>query len=562
VRPPPAPQASRLWYLAGFALSFVVILVTCAPILENPQFEVDEYRYLHNLQALEADPEFGILDACMVENNWDHLWWVKPRSTVRYFRPIVVASFYLNGDPSGSLAAFAWMNIGLHIVCTWLVLLVVFRLLGPGLPGVLATMLFAGLACHSEALWYFTGRNASLAALGFLGALVCHMSGRRFLALVPFVFALSAKESTIVLPAVCLLYDRWCRPGGGSFRAVIRQGRNLWAAYLVITVAWLIVRRLLVGPMPDGDHYPYLIPPWHSEFGAHVLTQFLSYGQNLAGGLPSNPFMTLSGLMFHWSSLLLLVLIVGLEIVLLRGDRRFAFLLALGFLTWLPTSFVYVSERYLYMPSIAWVAAIGLVFVRAMKWRGGVWGVLAVGLFLVGQQSFFLWQKHDVLRHPRKTLAVTEKVLEALPTLPPNKDLLFVHFPSDWLHAQFLEAHLRVLYKRPNLRVYVLSPVTSTFADVTQEGEHTLVVRSGDPFVERKTFTIHPWVDLSTGSRFATPGMTVEVLSGTKETSDAVRYRFDRPLRDALLMQFHPPREAREWTDWIRSGRIRVSAFK
>ena len=559
MRPEPVSRTTLWWHVSGFVLSFLVVLVACAPILENPQFEVDEYRYLANLQALEADPDFGVIDACMVENKWDDLWWVKPRATVRYFRPIVVGSFYLNGDGSDGLAPFAWMNIGLHVACTWLVMLVIFRMIGPGLPGVLSTMLFAGMFCHGEALWYFTGRNATLAALGFLGALLCHMSGRRYLALIPFAFALNAKESAIVLPVVCLLFDAWCRGDRTGFVEVIRRGWRLYLSYFALIAAWLVMRRLLVGPMPEGDHYPYLIPPWHPEFASHLGTQLLTYFQNLAGAAPSPPFLPWSKFEFEWFALGLGVVIVGVEFVLLWRDRRFAFLLGLGVLTWLPTSFVYVSERYLYMPSIAWAAAIGLLFARAMKWRWGGWTVLVAGLCLVGHQTTSLFEKHEFLSKPRATTVVTEKMLEALPTLPPGKELLFVHFPGDWLHAQFIQAHLRVLYGRPDLRVRVLSPFTNTFAECIQEGEDTLVFRSDRPFVERKSFTIHPWVDLSSGSRYQTPGMSVEVLDGDGQSCRGVRYRFERPLRDTILIQFLPPREGQlSLSAWIRAGHLFV----
>ena len=67
---------------------------------------------------------------------------------------------------------------------------------------------------------------------------------------------------------------------------------------------------------------------------------------------------------------------------------------------------------------------------------------------------------------------------------------------------------------------------------------------------------------MSPGRKYETPGMTVEVLDGDGESCRAVRYRFEKPLRDAILIQFHPPREGATLVNWIRGGRLIVIPFR
>ncbi len=79
----------RHWYLPGTLLVVFIIAATSWPIFSNPQIEADDYRYLHHVQRLESDFWGNIVAASVVENRWDHLWWISASGKIRFFRPAV-----------------------------------------------------------------------------------------------------------------------------------------------------------------------------------------------------------------------------------------------------------------------------------------------------------------------------------------------------------------------------------------------------------------------------------------------------------------------------------------
>ncbi|MBU0755636.1 MAG: hypothetical protein KJ645_10890 [Planctomycetes bacterium] len=66
-------------------------------------------------------------------------------------------------------------------------------------------------------------------------------------------------------------------------------------------------------------------------------------------------------------------------------------------MTWLPTSFVYVSERYLYLPSLAVAAFAGLLLEKASERKMIFAGAVCVALLWGGHQGYKLHNKHEIL---------------------------------------------------------------------------------------------------------------------------------------------------------------------
>ena len=75
-----------------------VVVVCCVtwPALQQPRVDGDDYRYLHSIKQLSAGESGSIADAAMVENRWDHLWFLDEDGRVRFFRPTVAASYGLD----------------------------------------------------------------------------------------------------------------------------------------------------------------------------------------------------------------------------------------------------------------------------------------------------------------------------------------------------------------------------------------------------------------------------------------------------------------------------------
>src|SRR5688572_16127965 len=94
---PSAPHAglafalrhARLLTLA--AVTVVVAFVTL-PIFTLPQLDADDYRYLDLVRQLRAG-RVGWVMASIIENRWDHLWWIDCEQAVRFFRPTLMLSY-------------------------------------------------------------------------------------------------------------------------------------------------------------------------------------------------------------------------------------------------------------------------------------------------------------------------------------------------------------------------------------------------------------------------------------------------------------------------------------
>ena len=339
----------------GCLLGLVIILFAAWPVLQHPRLEADDYRYLHQIQQWQLG-EMTAIEAMTVENRWDHLWFMQEEGRIRFFRPTVVLSYGIDRLLWGNAYALGLTvtNVFIHFLCAVLVGLLFRRLIGPGWASALGTGLFAGLAAHAECIWYIAGRTDSLAALGFLGALVLHLHGRRWWALPLFAFGLLTKELVIVAPVIFMAYDYWM---GGR-----RIDWKLYGSYAALAGLLLLIKKAALGGTGSDFVYPYLIAPISSEFPQHLWLQFRSYAGNLLAAEVTVPFAdaaTVNQLNPLWVPMVG-SLVFGIIIWFLRKDRRVWLLLLLGFLSWLPTSFVYLSERYLYLPSIAFVGLLTL----------------------------------------------------------------------------------------------------------------------------------------------------------------------------------------------------------
>lgn len=186
----------------------IIVLAVSWPALKAPRLEADDYRYLHNIQQVEAGAmEIG--EATIVENRWDHLWFMNEEGKVRFFRPTVVLSYAFDWRVWGSYYTFGLtlFNVLIHLGCTLLVGLLLHRWLGAGISTILSAALFAALWTHGECIWYVAGRTDSLAALGFLATLSLHMtrdgrSSLRWWAVLCFSFGFITKELVIAAPLV------------------------------------------------------------------------------------------------------------------------------------------------------------------------------------------------------------------------------------------------------------------------------------------------------------------------------------------------------------------------
>jgi hypothetical protein len=532
-----------------------VLLFAVWPVVRQPRLEADDYRYLHHIQQWKLG-ELTAIEAMTVENRWDHLWFMEEEGVIRFFRPTVVLSYGIDRFLWGDAYALglSLTNIGIHLLCTLLVGLLFCRLMGSGWIPVLGAALFAGLAAHAECIWYIAGRTDSLAALGFLGALVLHAYGRRYGALPLFTFGLLTKELVIFAPVVFAAYDRWIDQR--------KMDWKLYSVYAVLSVILLVLKKVALGGAGSDFVYPYLISPFSPEFPHHLWLQFRSYAGNLLAAELTVPFAdaeTVGLLNRAW------VPMVGIPLFLamvwgLRNDRRVWFFLLLGVLAWLPTSFVYLSERYLYLPSIAFVGVLVLFVAQCSKpWKGILAGLLAL---YTGFQTLELYQKQAAIAGQDGSV---EELLEQLEPvrdqIEPDDSLLLVNLPGYFVRAQFIQDILRVAWNQPNLQVHVLTmmpgqngtewkpgdafPVMGAGVEVLQPDEKTVQLRgrsmaAGQPphrVMEdgQKAFR---WLPLKTGQATSNTVFTVAVVADDGVGATALDFHFFQPLENPRILMW------------------------
>ena len=563
------PRAT--WLLLAWAIQLAIVWWTSLPHFEDPKLDPDDYRYLHHLQSLDADFSGTFLEASTVENRWDHIWWLEAEEKVRFYRPTVVFSYWLDRALWGDQVKVGLLvtNMLLHGACCLLVAWLLLMLFGAGLPMVLGSALFAGMWCHGEVMWYVAGRTDTLAAVGFLLGLGLHLAGRsrpslRYAALLAYGFAFLSKELTVALPLICLLCDAWRTPSGTEkpmgWRAALTDHWRLWAGYAVVASVVQGVRSIALSGSSSALVYPYFIAPNRAEFWPHLWTQARNYSENLLLARGTPPFLRFGQLDQNstWLGLALTLAAIGTTLWWLRRDRRLWWLAILALTTWAPTSFVYISERYLYLPSFAVVGVAVLALTH-------IQGRAALALRVFASTAALAWVAHQahalefknrriMVEQPRFAHYVENQIKRDLQALPKGSDVLILNLPGDWLAAQFTGSMLRVMLNDPNLNVRVLTvmPTTGSMgADIVTraEGEHTLYVEGGAerggiaraPLLDQGLVKF-PWLRLDAGRIVTKPrvGFEVEVVAGDGDRCSIARFTLPKPLRNYVVLRWLP----------------------
>lgn len=207
-----------------------------------------------------------------------HLWDVSSSSpeadTMRYYRPLVTLSYLANWLVSGERAwPFHLMNVLLHTLNTWLVLVVGRRFTGSQVLGAISALLFALHPTRAEAVIWVSGRPDPL--------MTCFV-----LLTVEFAYRGEAPEkrwSSILCVAVCFCAALLCKEpalatpillGVGALQASSAARR--WYLYVIGTVAafsvgYVVLRRTFL---------PVETPAWDFT-PAHALVTLTHYFERI-----------------------------------------------------------------------------------------------------------------------------------------------------------------------------------------------------------------------------------------------------------------------------------------
>ena len=311
------------------------------------------------------------------------------------WRPFMVLTTFLDYHVWG-MRAFGWhlQNLLWHAGCSVLVGALAHRLASDRRVGLIAGLLFAVHAVHTEAVASINYREDLIVTFGvvaaLLGAVATRRDGRwRHLGLgcLALALAANAKATSVTAPVLLAAYVVLFR--GGSLRESIR--RNL-PALVAVSIASVASRRwymVLAGGEAlgyDGGSHRSLPP------AQMLLTQakiWLAYiGQHLLP-LGLNADYTPRASTSLWEPAVAggLLVVLGLVTLAVVGRRRWpllAFGIAWFVITLLPTSGIVAvpnlrADRYLYLPSVGYCLVAGWALSAAHSWARARWPRSRIG---------------------------------------------------------------------------------------------------------------------------------------------------------------------------------------
>jgi tetratricopeptide (TPR) repeat protein len=180
---------------------------------------------------------------------------------VAYYRPVLSATFVADAKLGGAgPERFHRTNVLLHGLNAALVCLVLALYTGSLWASVVGALLFAMHPIQCQAVGLILGRTDELLVAPVVGMLIANeiggRTGRRFIAdcciVLCYAAALWTKETGIVVPAFLLLSDLLWH---GLDRRALRRRMPLFAMLAVVALAYLMVRRSVLGSVLESGQY-------------------------------------------------------------------------------------------------------------------------------------------------------------------------------------------------------------------------------------------------------------------------------------------------------------------
>jgi hypothetical protein len=210
---------------------------------------------------------------------------------------------------------------------------------------------------------------------------------------------------------------------------------------------------------------------------------------------------------------------------------------------------VYVSERYLFLPSFALAVIVGLFLSNLHCTRRSLFYVAAVvvGVWIFHQAYSLQAKNQNISGSPRLPERMGDQLQKLKPLVTNSTKLLVLNLPGECIQAQFAEDQFRTQMDLPDLDVTVLTlmPMVPDMAEslvVVRESDHSFLIESsrGLPVLVRGDEPF-PWMDLSSSLRYASKdGIRVEIEQGTRTRSQSLRVTLPEPFSHYTLMRWIP----------------------
>jgi tetratricopeptide (TPR) repeat protein len=333
-------------------------------------------------------------------------WWPSDESIL--YRPVTTFSYLFNysilrnGD---NPAGYHLVNLLLHWANTWLVFLVIRRIASRVDFAMVAAALFAIHPINTEAVTNIVGRADLLATLFVLLGGWFYLQTQFVGVAVAGCLAVLAKETGVMLAAFAGLYDLMWSDG---LKPILKKVRLQYLAFLPgVILIWLIRRWMtsttmvfdefftdnpLVGATPFqrfmtaigviGRDLKLLVLP-SSLSGDYSFNQIPLYGTgNTAGDIGA------------WTSIVIIALLIAAAIYLRKRQSLFSWGVLFLLTMLLPTSNLIVTigsimaERFLYLPSIGFCAALAVVLLNIAGHSRYRWVLPAALICLFGIRTF------------------------------------------------------------------------------------------------------------------------------------------------------------------------------
>ena len=307
-------------------------------------------------------------------------WW--PYGESGLFRPLTTLSYLFNYAILGNgerPAGYHWINFGLHAANVLLVYALGLRLLGEWRRAAWIASLWAVHPVLTESVTNIVGRADLLAGLGVLGGLLLylkstdHTGWRRWvylggLSAATAVGVFSKESAVMVLPVVGLYEAVWWKQR--------RQVRGLiWGslAMMVPIEVMLYQRSAVLWSAPAAIFPFYDNPIVGAGFLAGRLTALQVMGKyaallvwpaRLSSDYSWAQIPPVGGGATDWLAFLAIAAALAAGLWLWRGSRNALFVAGAALLVFVPTSNLLfpigtiMAERFLYLPSIAFAAAV------------------------------------------------------------------------------------------------------------------------------------------------------------------------------------------------------------
>jgi len=372
------------------------------------------------------------------------------------YRPIRTISYALDytlnkklwrgkykGDDEGlNPLGYHISNLFYHIITSFLVFLIVYRLVANYKVAFLAASLFALHPVHTDSVTYLSGRRDILFSMFYLAGFYFFIRYRQTRKLIfiiasflAYLLSLGSKEMAVTLPAIFLCYDLV-----EDFTGKVRRINLTYLKELLLSLKKVIVQaRYLYSLMFLGalaySYYKIFIKTPSSQsyyYGDSMLTTFLTVGKilfhyiwlllypiRLNADYSYNAF-PLSSSFFEPATFFSFMFLVVVGYVLLRL-LTYHKMLAFGgiwfFITLLPVCHIFphhelLAEHYLYLPSVGICLLLAVVLERFLKdgrYRYGIHLSFVAVLFL------FSLRIVDRNRDWRDELTLWEKTVDTVP---------------------------------------------------------------------------------------------------------------------------------------------------